>query len=98
MLEACPPPPMSPHVHLEFVAPRPGGGRCVTDVGGWGAHRAQLRCPDDVSGDMCERGVPGRALNPSSTSYPDHGRCGDLLLQKGKFPRQNRESNPGPHS
>jgi hypothetical protein len=30
---------------------------------------------------MCERGVPGGALNVSSTSYPDHGRCGNLPLQ-----------------
>jgi hypothetical protein len=52
----------------------------------WGAHRARLRCPDYVSDyDMCERGVPGGALNLSSTIYPDHDRCGDLSLQ-GKIP------------
>jgi hypothetical protein len=34
---------------------------------------------------MCERGVPGGALNLSSTSYPDHGHWGDLPLQ-GKIP------------
>jgi hypothetical protein len=34
---------------------------------------------------MYERGVPGGASNPSSTGYPDHGRCGDILLQ-GKIP------------
>jgi hypothetical protein len=34
---------------------------------------------------MCERGVPGGALNLSSTSYSDHGRYGDLTLQ-GKIP------------
>jgi hypothetical protein len=28
-----------------------------------------------------ERGVPGGTLNLSSTTYPDHGRCGDLPLQ-----------------
>jgi hypothetical protein len=43
-----------------------------------------LRCPDDVS-DMCECGVPGGALNLSSTGYPDRGRYGDLPLQ-GKIP------------
>jgi hypothetical protein len=60
---------------------------------------ARLRYPDDVSDDdMCECGVPGEALNLSSTSYPDHGRCGDLSLQ-GKIPtRRTRESTPGPHS
>jgi hypothetical protein len=34
---------------------------------------------------MYECGVPVRALNLSSASYPDHGRCGDLPLQ-GKIP------------
>jgi hypothetical protein len=70
--------PTPPHVHIDFVVPPPGCGRSVTDFWGWGTHRARLRCPDDVSGDdMCERGVPGGALNLSSTSYPDHGRCGE---------------------
>jgi hypothetical protein len=41
--------------------------------------------PDDVSDDMYERGVPGAALNPNSTGYPDHGRHGDLPLH-GKIP------------
>jgi hypothetical protein len=31
---------------------------------------------------MCERGVPGWTLKLRSTSYPDHGRCGDLTLQE----------------
>jgi hypothetical protein len=77
--------PKPPHVHIDFVVSPPGCGRSVTDFWGWGAHRAQLRCPDDVSDDMCEREVPGGALNLSSTSYPDHGRCGDLHLH-GKIP------------
>jgi hypothetical protein len=34
---------------------------------------------------MCERGIPGGALNLNSTSYPDHDRYGDLPLQ-GKIP------------
>jgi hypothetical protein len=38
--------------------------------------------------------VPGGALNQSSTSYPDHGRCGDLLL-KGKIPTAEPEIEPG---
>jgi hypothetical protein len=42
-------------------------------------HMTQLRCPDDLSGDMCERGVPGGVLNLNSTSYPDRGRYGNLL-------------------
>jgi hypothetical protein len=73
--------PVPPHVHIDFVVPPPGCGRSVTDFWGWGAHRVQSRCPDDVSDDMCERGVPGGTLNLNSTDYPDHGRYGDLLLQ-----------------
>jgi hypothetical protein len=59
--------------------------RSVTDFWGWGAHRAQLRCPDDVSDDMYEREVTGWALNLNYIGYPDHGRYGDLSL-KGKIP------------
>jgi hypothetical protein len=60
----------------------PGCGRSVTYFWVWGAHRAQLRCPDDVSDDMYERGVPGGTLNLNSTGYPDHGRYGALPLQE----------------
>jgi hypothetical protein len=83
-----------PHVHIDFVVPPPSCGRSVTDFRGWGAHTAQLLCPDDVSDDMCERGVPALKLN--STGYPDHGRYGDLPLQE-KIPTAERESNPGPN-
>jgi len=41
-----------PHVLVDFVVLRPGHGRSVTDSCGWDAHEAQLRCPDDVSGDI----------------------------------------------
>jgi hypothetical protein len=34
---------------------------------------------------MCERGMPGRALNLNCKSYPDRGRYVDLPLQ-GKIP------------
>jgi hypothetical protein len=43
---------------------------------------------------MYERGVPGGALNPGSTSYPDNGRCGDLPLQ-GKIPTAEPGIEPG---
>jgi hypothetical protein len=89
-----PPPPRATTCHIDFVVPPPGCGRSITDFWGWGAHRAQFHCPDDVS-DICERGVPGRALNPSSTSYSDHhGRCGNLPLQ-GKIPTAEPEIEPG---
>jgi hypothetical protein len=45
----------------------------------------QLRCPDDVTDDIYERGAPGGALNINCTSYPDHGCYWDFLLQ-GKIP------------
>jgi hypothetical protein len=41
-----------PHVHIDFMVPPPGCGRSVTDFWVWGAQRAQLRCPDDVSDDI----------------------------------------------
>jgi hypothetical protein len=74
--------------------PHPGCGRCIADFWGWGAHRAQLRCPDDVSDDMCERGVPEGALNLNSTSYSDHSRYGDLPLQ-GKISTAEPGIDPG---
>jgi hypothetical protein len=43
---------------------------------------------------MCERGVPGGALNLNSTGYPDHGRYGDLPMQ-GKIPTAEPGIEPG---
>jgi len=44
--------PMPPHVLVDFVVLPPGHGGSVTYFYGWDAHEAQLRCPDDVSGDV----------------------------------------------
>jgi hypothetical protein len=55
---------------------------------------AQLRCPDYASDDMCERGVPGGALNLNSTGYPNHGGYGDFTLQ-GKIPTAEPEIESG---
>jgi hypothetical protein len=44
--------PMPPHVLMDFVVFPPGHGSSVTDFWGWDANEAQLRCPDDVSGDI----------------------------------------------
>ena len=44
----CPP----PHVLVDFVVLPPGHGSSVTDFRGWDAHKAQLRCADDVTGDI----------------------------------------------
>jgi hypothetical protein len=62
--------------------PPPCCGRSVIDFWSWGAHRVQLRCPDDVSDDMYECGVPEGTLNLNSTGYPDHGRYGNLPVQR----------------
>jgi hypothetical protein len=64
------------------------------DFLGWDAHEAQLRCPDEVEGDIYEYEVPEGALNLNSTNYPDHGRQGDLPLQ-GKIPMAEPGIEPG---
>ena len=43
---------MPPYVLVDFVVLPSGHGRSVTDFWGWDAHEAQLRYPDDVSGDV----------------------------------------------
>ena len=45
----------------------------------------RLRCPNEVSDDMCEDEVPGWALKSKSTNYPDHGHHGHFPLP-GKMP------------
>jgi len=37
---------------VDFVVLPPGHGSSVTDFRGWDAHEVQLRCPDDMSGDI----------------------------------------------
>jgi hypothetical protein len=37
---------------MDFVVSPSGCGRLVTDFWGWDAHEAQLRCPDEVDGDI----------------------------------------------
>jgi hypothetical protein len=37
---------------MDFVLSPPGCGQSVTDVWDWDAHEAQLRCPDEVDGDI----------------------------------------------
>jgi hypothetical protein len=44
--------------------------------------------------DICECEVSEEVLNLSSTNYPDHGRCGDPLLQ-GKIPTAEPGTEPG---
>jgi hypothetical protein len=37
---------------MYFVVSPPGCGQSVTDFWGWDAHEVQLRCPDEVDGDI----------------------------------------------
>jgi hypothetical protein len=37
---------------MDFAVSPPGCGRSVTDFLGWEAHDAQLRCRDEVDGDI----------------------------------------------
>jgi hypothetical protein len=57
---------------------------------------AQLRCPDDMSGDMyMKMRYQERALMSKSTrNYPDHGHHGDVLLP-GKIPMVEPRIEPG---
>jgi hypothetical protein len=45
-----------PHCHhmplMDLVVSPPVCGPSVTDFRGWDAHEAQLRCPDEVDGDI----------------------------------------------
>ena len=74
----------------------PGCGDSVADFWGWDAHEARLRCPDDVSGDMQEDEIPEEALSLNLLTTQTMVTTG-IFPCKEKFPRYNRESNPGPH-
>ena len=61
----------APHVLVDFVVLPPGHGRSVTDCWGWNAHEAQLRYPDDVSGDIggysARRALKPKFYQPTQT-------------------------------
>jgi hypothetical protein len=46
------PPPCHHMPLMDLVVSPPGCGRSVTDFLGWDAHEEQLRCPDEVDGDI----------------------------------------------
>jgi hypothetical protein len=54
---------------MDFVVFPPEHGSSVTDFWVWDAHEAQLRCPDDVRGDIGGWSAR-RALNLNSTNLP----------------------------
>jgi len=81
---------MPPHVLMDFVVLPPEHGRSVTDVWGWDAHEAGLRCPDDVSGDIggcsATRALKPKFCQPTQTMVTvgilpfrenSHGRAGN---------------------
>jgi len=63
--------PMPPHVLVDFVVLLPGHGRSVTDFWVWDAYETQLRCPDDVSGDIggcsAREALKSKFYHPSQT-------------------------------
>jgi hypothetical protein len=54
---------------MDFVVSPPSCGQSVTDCWGWDAHEAQLRCSDEVDGDIWKWSTR-RGLNLSSTKLP----------------------------
>jgi len=81
---------MPPHVLVDFVFLPPEHGRSVTEVWGWDAHEAQLRWPDDVSGDTggcsAKRALKPKFYQPNQTMVTagilpfrenSHGRAGN---------------------
>ena len=82
--------PVPPHVLMDLVVLPPGHGSSVTDFWGWDAHEAQLRCPDDVSGDIggwsARRALKRKFYQPTQTMATagilpfrenSHGRAGN---------------------
>ena len=76
----------------DFVFLPPGHGRSVTDFWGWEAHEAQLRCPEDVSGDIggcsARRTLKPKFCQPTQTMVTErilpfrensHGSAGNRI-------------------
>jgi hypothetical protein len=74
----------------------PGCGRSVTDFWGWDAHEAQLRCADEVDGDIwiwsTKRGPKPKFYVTTQTTANM-----EIFSFKEKSPWKSRESNPLPH-
>ena len=81
---------MPPHVLVDFMVLPPGHGSSVTNFRDWDAHEAQLRCPDDVSGDIggcsARRAPKPKFYKPTQTMVVavilpfrenSHGRAGN---------------------
>jgi hypothetical protein len=94
---------------MYFVVSPPGYGRSVTDFWGWDAHEAQLRCPDEVDGDIwsTRRGLKPTFYWTTQTMGPmgifpsrenPHGRTGnqtrDLMFSSQKLWPLDHEAGP----
>jgi hypothetical protein len=70
---------------MDFVVSPPGRGRSVTDFWGWDTHEAQLRCPDEVDGDIwiwsTTRGLKPKILVTTQTMVTT-----GILPYQGKMP------------
>jgi hypothetical protein len=77
---------------MDFVVSPPGCGWNVTDLG-WDAHEAQLRCPDEVDGDIwiwiTMRGLKLLTIQTMVARKNSHGRTGnrtrDLMISSQKL-------------
>jgi hypothetical protein len=70
---------MPPHALVDFVVLPPGHGSSITDFWGCDTHEAQLRYPDDVSGDIGGRSAK-RALKPKF-----YYRTRDLMISSQRL-------------
>jgi hypothetical protein len=78
---------------MDFVVSPPG---YVTDFWGWDAHEVQLRCPDEVDGDVWIWSTK-RGLKPKFDQNTQTMVTMGILTFTEKSPWQNREPNPGSH-
>jgi hypothetical protein len=77
--------PIPPHVPYGLRGSPPGCGRSVTDFWGWDAHQAQLRCADEVDGDILIWST-GRGLKPKLYWTTQTMVTIGIFPFKGKFP------------
>jgi hypothetical protein len=80
---------------MDFVVSPPGCGRSATNFWSWDAHEAQLRCTDEVDGDIWIWST-GRGLKATFYQTTQTMVTMGILPFKEKSPWQNQESNPGP--
>jgi hypothetical protein len=90
------PPPCHHMSHMDFMDSPPGCGWNVTDFWIWDAHEAQLRCSDEVDGDIWIWSTRRGLLKPKFYCTTQTMVTKGIVLFKEKPPWQYRESNEGP--